>query len=407
MRGAETLAAITALTAIVALALSMLGGTAHAQPVVGAVDFKEDYAKVADAGPEVGRLNISWRGIDNTVKQIDSPLRTCDDGGLYNWCPMDEEIRRYAFTGTPVHLVLVGVPSWAERAGCDVRVTFSENRRINSCSPAPEHLDEWRAFVESAVRRYGPEGHYWDETGLEPGTFDVLGWEVWNEPNLPSFWNGYQRERGETREHFSSRMVSQYVELLEATDAAIESVNELRGPAPDALTIGPSAFVKGDTSWEEEFASRPAADLLDRVSFHPYGGTVGAALADVTMMRELLPDRPVWITEHGWGAGPATVNFNVGGVVEQEQHFSEFLERLRSDHPHVARYVYYNGIDNRTNPTAGKVTSYDRMGLYDDEGREKPILAAFQVAAGPEWEVLAGPATAAAAVAAAVEDRGR
>lgn len=386
-------------------ALAVLGGTAHANPEVGAVDFKAQYARVAEASPDVGRLNISWRGIDNTVRGIDSPLRTCDDGGVYNWCNMDEAVRRYAYTGTPVHLVLVGVPSWAERAGCDVRTRFSENRRVNSCSPAPRHLGEWRAFVESAVRRYGPEGDYWDRIGIEGDTFDVLGWEVWNEPNLPSFWNGYQPEGGETRERFTSRVVSQYVELLSETDDAIESVNGLRGPAPDALTVGPSAFVKGDTSWEEEFASRAAAGRLDRVSFHPYADTVDGALADVDMMRELLPDRPAWITEHGWGAGPTTVNFNVGGVAAQEQHFREFLDGLRSDHPHVSRYVYYNGIDNRTNPAAGRRTSYDEMGLYDDEGRPKPILAAFQVQAG--WEVLAAAAAAAAAVAAAVERHNR
>jgi hypothetical protein len=390
----------TAAAALVALL--GLAGTAQAQLDVGAVDFKEDYAKVAEANPDVGRLNVSWLGIDNTVRRIDSPRRRCDDGGLYNWCSMDEQLRRYAFTGTPVHLVLVGVPAWAERPGCDVRSTFSDGRTVHACSPAPQHLDEWSAFVSAAVRRYGPEGRYWDATGVRADTFDVLGWEVWNEPNLASFWNGYQREPGETRQRFVGRMVSQYVELLDETDAAIESVNSPAPESPHALTVGPSASVEGDTLWEEEFAARPAAAKLDRVSVHPYDDTVEGALADVARMRELLPGTPMWITEHGWGAGPVSKRANVGGVAEQSAYLHRFLDALRADHPYVARYVYFNGIDNETDPAPAAAGVFDEMGLFEDGGAPKPVLAAFQSHARPAREALARAASAAVALAAAL-----
>jgi hypothetical protein len=388
------------------VALLGLSGSAEAQLEVGAVDFKEDYATLAEANPDAGRLNLSWRGIDNTVRRIDSPLRSCDDGGPYNWCNADEELRRYAFTGTPVHLVLIGVPPWAERPGCDTGGSFAEGKRVKSCSPAPGHLDEWSAFVAAAVRRYGPEGRYWDQLGIEEDTFDVLGWEVWNEPNLPSFWNGYRAQPDETRERFTERMVSQYVELLVHTDAAIEAAGDRAGDAPDPLTIGPSVFMRGDALWEEEFAERPQAHRLDRVSFHPYSAHVDGAVADVERMRALHPDRPAWITEHGWGAGPTSVNFNVGGPVEQAEHFGEFLERLRADHPHVTRYVYFNGIDNRTNPPPGTSKGYDQMGLYTDVGVPKPVLASFHAQAKPAWEVVAGAASAALEAAAALSEGG-
>lgn len=386
------------------VALLGLGGSAEAQLDVGAVDFKEEYGKVAEARPDVGRLNLSWRGIDNTVRRIDSPRRTCDDGGLYNWCNMDEELRRYAFTGTPVHLVLVGVPSWAERPGCDVRSTFSQGRTVHACSPAPEHLDEWSAFVSAAVRRYGPDGHHWDALGFEDGAFDVLGWEVWNEPNLASFWNGPRRKPGEPRERFVRRLVSQYVELLDATDAAIESVNASTDDAPDALTVGPSASVEGDTAWEEEFAARPAAARLDRVSLHPYDDTVEGALADVARMRELLPGVPMWITEHGWGAGPVWKRANVGGVIEQRAHFRRFLSGIRLDHPYVERYVYFNGVDNETDPPPAAAGTFDEMGLFEESGAPKPVLAAFH---GQRWDVLAHATSAAVALALELGEAGR
>jgi hypothetical protein len=110
----------------------------------------------------------------------------------------------------------------------------------------------------------------------------------------------------------------------------------------------------------------------------------------------------MWITEHGWGAGPVSTRANVGGVAEQSAYFDRFLAGLRADHPYVARYVYFNGIDNETDPPPAAGGVFDEMGLFADDGAPKPVLAAFHAHARPAREVLARAASAAVALAAAM-----
>jgi beta-xylosidase len=104
----------------------------------------------------------------------------------------------------------------------------------------PRSLGDWHAFVgqfvQHLIQRYGAH--------------EVRQWyfEVWNEPNLPSFWSGTQ---------------AQYFELYETTANAVKSVDSkimVGGPATAAVQWIPEFL---------EYCSRVGAPL-DFVSTHLY-----------------------------------------------------------------------------------------------------------------------------------------
>jgi len=106
----------------------------------------------------------------------------------------------------------------------------------------PTSLDAWGAFIGELVR------HLVDRYGLA----EVRKWpfEVWNEPNLMSFWTGTQ---------------AQYFDLYKTTAVAIKSVDS------QLQVGGPST---SSTAWLPEFLGYCTANNapLDFVASHVYAG---------------------------------------------------------------------------------------------------------------------------------------
>lgn len=112
-------------------------------------------------------------------------------------------------------------------------------------------------------------------------------WEVWNEPNIPTFW--------------SPPDVRDYAKLLKATYTAAKAAD------PGCVivagsTSGPDLrFIKG-------IADNGAWDSCDAISIHPYsmaGGPGSQRLGEILEMTEDCiaatgKDKPIWITEMGW-----------------------------------------------------------------------------------------------------------
>jgi len=154
----------------------------------------------------------------------------------------------------------------------------------------PRDLGEWTGLVSATLRhliaRYGPD--------------EVTAWpvEVWNEPNLPEFWQNADQ--------------AAYLRLYEATARAVKAIDP-------RIQVGGPAVAPGAPDWIRAFAEHVGAHDVpcDFVSAHAYAsgpaqpipfGTYqtlqapGDLLAQFGLARRVLADtplagRPVFITE--------------------------------------------------------------------------------------------------------------
>lgn len=153
-------------------------------------------------------------------------------------------------------------------------LAYNEAGADHSPATAAER-ERFAEYCRRAVSRYKGRG--------------VVGWEVWNEPNIPTFWKPRPN-------------VEHYVDLLKAAHRAIKSAD------PQTTVVG-GALNMTDVNYLEEMAMRGALDHMDVLSIHPYSLAGGPEEMDLQRQlqncRAVLAehgrrDMPVWITEVGW-----------------------------------------------------------------------------------------------------------
>ena len=134
---------------------------------------------------------------------------------LYDWSTQDATVQADLAHGLQLNLILLGTP-WFYVTGQPAAPTSLPPRpagRVSLYAPeaaTPEGLYEpvfsdgsdipgpgkqinpanvWARFVFLAVDRYRPGGVLAQANGWPAGV-GVTHWEMWNEPDLPSFWDG-------------------------------------------------------------------------------------------------------------------------------------------------------------------------------------------------------------------------
>ncbi len=210
------------------------------------------------------RMDLSW-----TTIQPDGP-------GTYRWAAFDRVVNGARARGLKVLPILTWTPDWARDAGC---------KRF-SCPP--HSASQFARFAKAAVKRYQPKG--------------VRIWEVWNEPNLDTFWPNPNPTR--------------YAALLKTTYAAIRSVDAraqvllggLSALENRAPSIGPRQFLTS-------VCRAGGCRAMDGVSYHPYtfpfiasydaGWSAWSKINQTDWnLRGILdqfgfPRKRIWVTEYG------------------------------------------------------------------------------------------------------------
>jgi hypothetical protein len=155
---------------------------------------------------------------------------------------------------------------------------------------APRSASDFAAFAAAVAARYGAGGSFW-RAHAELRALPASAFEVWNEPDNPSFWR-------------PSPNAGAYAALYLATREAI------RGVDPKARVI--VGGLSNVTSFlPQVVAAHPGlAGQVDGVAIHPYGdtplvvaGRVRAARA--TLSRLGMGGVPLYVTEFGWTTHPA------------------------------------------------------------------------------------------------------
>ncbi|HET8627415.1 MAG TPA: hypothetical protein VFL91_08345, partial [Thermomicrobiales bacterium] len=259
--------------------------------------------------------------------------------GRWDWGPHDGAIAAYRAAGLDVIGLLDYTAGWAVGT--------------SQASPLPPPRDAWGAYVTATVTHYRGAVHVW---------------EVWNEPDLATYWAGDARG---------------YAALLDYSATLIHGVD------PGALVLsGGVSEVNRGIAFLDAVRQAGGLDHVDGVGMHPYLGyhslLYGAYRgSDVPALRafETRAGRALWFTEFGFssdleGGGAAGEAAQATGLVRQ------IVETVASPLD-VRAMVVYDAADD--GPASG---SHERsLGLLRHDGRTPK--AAF-VALQTVGQLLAG-----------------
>ncbi len=204
--------------------------------------------------------------------------------GQFRWDVLDAEVAQVEASGSRPMLVLGLTPPWAA-----ANPNAGDPRwGLGTASPPRDNAD-WQAYVQAVVDRYGDR---------------IAAYEVWNEANLQTFWQGTPGQMAQlTREAYSIIKASRPNAIVLAPSVT----TRLRGPM--------RTFMRGFLP-----AMNGLGNPFDAFAIHTYpAGDQGpeGRVADVTNWQSVvvdlvgpdspLLDRPVWDTEVNYGlAGPGT-----------------------------------------------------------------------------------------------------
>ncbi len=227
-------------------------------------------------------------------------------------------------------------------------------------------------FAATLARRYGPKGSLWRTRPRLPRV-PIRSWQVWNEPNLPTYWGGDPDPPA-------------YARLLAAAKRALKAVD----PHAEVVSAGLPESRLGIPF--EQFVRRlyeaGAADSLDVFALHPYAADAGGALRAVERTRELLDEldahAPIWVTELGWASGGPRSPFTVGERGQAARVgavLRDLVDQRRA--LGVRGVVYFNWRDAPPYP-GGQDFFGLHTGLLRRNGSPKPAFDSFRAAVREE-----------------------
>jgi hypothetical protein len=223
-------------------------------------------------------------------------------------------------------------------------------------------------YAAALVKRYGPDGAYWSAHPDAP-KLPITSWQVWNEPNIPSFWA-------------SGPDPAAYARLLRVTSEAIRAAD----PKAEVVTAGLPTSHLGMPAPQflERMYKAGAKGSFDTLAVHAYAPT---PVAVVERARALLKvahangDRPrLWITELGWGTagepGPLTVTPD-----KQAAYITQTFKLLEAGRAalDLRGVVVFQWRDPKPYPGRREIWPF-HAGLLDVDGNPKPGLRALEQA---------------------------
>ena len=218
-----------------------------------------------DSDSQIARTSLPWSAVETKA-------------GSYNWYGPDLFYPRVLARGIKPLWVLIAAPCFAQP---DPGACTAGKSQLH---PSRQYYDEFAKFAATAAQRY-PES---------------AGFEVWNEPNYPTYWGGPPDPEA-------------YADMLKTVADAIHEVD----PDMTVVSAGLSPHADTDTSGSDGFREfliqmyeRGAATKADAIGIHPYPGVgpgedylkdVRIHLGKVQNVMDRYGDgaRPLWATEFG------------------------------------------------------------------------------------------------------------
>lgn len=289
---------------------------------------------------------------------------------VYDWRRLDYFFAHAAANGMEVLPFLYGTPGWT---GVDCQGLDPETcKRVPPLNGAP--ASAWADFLQDFVARYGPQGSFWSDTEdqYEPPYVPLRDVQVWNEPSSRFYW----RPRANPK---------QYAALVRASDEAIKAVDPsirivLAGVFPKPYNAKKTAY---DVYLPKLYRAKKLEKHFDIAAFHPYAGSIKQLRKQVKTMRKAMRaggvrDKPLWITEVGWGsAAPMANRPLLKGVDGQRQLLEQAFDLFKSKRSSwkLAGVSWYAWQDSEMEFELCPFCS--SAGLFDVDGNPKPSWFSF------------------------------
>ena len=307
--------------------------------------MERDLDAIARAGSRWVRIDVNWDQIQGR------------GAASYNWDAIDRVVRAATDRGMKVLGILLYTPAWARSPGTS-----------GSHPPNPR---DFAQFAATAAEHYSAMG--------------VHAYEVWNEPNIPRFW-----EPGPDP--------AAYTQLLRAAYPAIKTADPqatvLTGgtaPAFDSAAVSPVDFLRA-------IYANGGGDSFDAVSHHPYCWPALPGGPDCTAWQEMNAtdpslrsvmaangdaDKQIWATEFGAPTGgPNSISEDA-----QAQTILRAYSLWRT-YDWGGPLFTYSGRDHGTSEASGE----NFFGLLRYDYSEKPAFAAYRAAVDGASDLGATPA---------------
>ncbi len=182
--------------------------------------------------------------------------------GVWNWQPLDIWVAAAEQHGVEDILLTLGqTPPWASTNPDDVNY-------IGAGAPAPPTDNQyWRDYITAVAQRYKGRIRYY---------------EIWNEPNDPTYYTG---------------TVAELAELTAEAYSIIKSVD------PGNTVLSPAAYAPG---YLDQLLQAGIAQNVDMIAYHFYETPPEAAAADIANVNLVMAAHgvsaiPLWATEGASG----------------------------------------------------------------------------------------------------------
>ncbi len=305
-------------------------------------DLAADLDGMSELGVRWVRLDLEWAYVQE--QGADS----------WRWDKLDVAVRLARERELDVLALLAYTPAWARPTG-------------TSDKHPPSNPDDFARYAREVARRYGPLG--------------VTAFEIWNEPNVSSFWQPRPDPEG-------------YTALLRRASAAIraeiQTATIVSGGLAPASDRSDGREIRDRTFMQRVYASG-GGDSFDAVGLHPYTWPeLPGYPADWNTMLGIGELRRVMV-EHGdeskqiWGTEFGAPTIERGRGVSEERQRDTVLDgytRWRA-YDFTGPLLWFTYRDD------GTTDAYDdHYGLLAYDGRRKPSFDAYRGLVDAEYARL-------------------
>ena len=218
----------------------------------------------------------------------------------------------------------------------------------------PARAEDFTTYLEALVRRYGPEGSFWEERPDLPRR-PLREWQIWNEPHIGDAGNSED----------VATWPREYAELLRASDATLEYVD------PGSVTVLAGL---ADFAWDhlERLYREGIRGHYDVAAINLFTRRPALVVKGLRYVRRVLrragePSKPMWLTETTWPASK-------GRVPKPRASWQRAWETTDEGMARRLRSFYMLAVRERRRLRLGRVywytwtTGYSRSDQFDYTG---------------------------------------
>jgi hypothetical protein len=294
---------------------------------------ERDLNLIAAAGFKFVRMDFVWEEIERKK-------------GSYDWSNYDALTTELAQQGLqPYYILDFSNPLYEKSVAWTNPVTHKVEGPVTASPQHPESVAVYARWAAASAEHFRGRG---------------VIWEIWNEPNISTFWKPHP-------------------DAAQYTTLALAAAKAMRAADPQACIVGP-ATSHFDWNFLEAFLKSGALEYFDAVSVHPYPDAPDGSPAapetvakDFARLRELIKQyapagKTIPILSGEWGY--ATVD----GISLETQ--AGYIARMQLSNllNGVPLSIWYDWKNDGTDPAYNE----DNFGTVANDLTPKPAYLAIQ-----------------------------